>query len=180
VVVLALPALIDSDSERKKAHMNKPANRGFLRAVTILGAALVLATVAAVPSLATAPVGFVSTIVARGTDQSVGNLVLQQGTDVVVGRNVFDVGGWSGWHSHPGGAIVVVVQGQVTLYRSVGNHCDIRTYTAGQSFLERPSDIVNAANSSSGQTIVYATFPGVPAGGSPRIDRANPGTCPGA
>jgi hypothetical protein len=34
-------------------------------------------------------------------------------------------------------------------------------------------------NSSSGQTIVYATFPSVPVGGSSRIDRANPGTCPG-
>jgi quercetin dioxygenase-like cupin family protein len=159
--------------------MNNPANRGLLRAVTILGTAVVLATVFAMPGLATTPSGFTSTIVARGTDQSVGTLVFQKGTDVVVARNVFDVGGSSGWHSHPGGAIVVIVQGQVTIYRSVGNHCDVNTYTAGQTFLERPSAILDAVNSSTGQTIVYATFPGVPVGGLSRIDRPNPGTCPG-
>jgi hypothetical protein len=53
------------------------------------------------------------------------------------------------------------------------------TYTAGQSFIERPSDVVNAVNTGSTVKIIYATFPGVPVGGSPRIDRANPGTCPG-
>jgi quercetin dioxygenase-like cupin family protein len=159
--------------------MFKPANRGLLRTVTILGSALVLATVFAVPGMATTPAGFTSAVVARGTDQSEGTLVFQEGTDVVVARNVFDVGGSSGWHSHPGGAIVVIMQGQVTIYRSVGNHCDVNTYTAGQTFLERPSAILDAVNSSSGQTIVYATFPSVPVGGASRIDRPNPGTCPG-
>jgi quercetin dioxygenase-like cupin family protein len=159
--------------------MFKPANRGLLRTVTILGSALVLATVFAVPGMATTPAGFTSAVVARGTDQSEGTLVFQEGTDVVVARNVFDVGGSSGWHSHPGGAIVVIMQGQVTIYRSVGNHCDVNTYTAGQTFLERPSAILDAVNSSSGQTIVYATFPSVPVGGAARIDRPNPGTCPG-
>jgi quercetin dioxygenase-like cupin family protein len=159
--------------------MFKPAKRGLLRTVAILGTALVLATVFAVPGMATTPAGFTSAVVARGTDQSEGTLVFQEGTDVVVARNVFDVGGSSGWHSHPGGAIVVIMQGQVTIYRSVGNHCDVNTYTAGQTFLERPSAILDAVNSSSGQTIVYATFPSVPVGGASRIDRPNPGTCPG-
>jgi quercetin dioxygenase-like cupin family protein len=159
--------------------MNKPASRGLIRAATVLGAAVVLATVFAMPGLATAPDGFTSAVVARGTDQSEGTLVFREGTDVVVARNVFVVGGSSGWHSHPGGAIVTIVQGEVTIYRSVGNHCDVQTYTAGQTFLERPSAILDAVNSSSGQTIVYATFPSVPVGGSSRIDRPNPGTCPG-
>jgi quercetin dioxygenase-like cupin family protein len=96
-----------------------------------------------------------------------------------VARSVFEIGGSSGWHSHPGGAIVVVQQGQVTLHRAVGNHCDVSTYTAGKSFIERPSDTLDAFNTSSGQTIVYVTFPGVPADGSTRIERPNPGTCPG-
>ena len=98
--------------------MNKPAGRGLIRAATVLGAAVVLATVFAMPGLATAPDGFTSAVVARGTDQSEGTLVFREGTDVVVARNVFVVGGSSGWHSHPGGAIVTIVQGEVTIYRS--------------------------------------------------------------
>jgi len=159
--------------------MNKPANRGLLRAVAILGTAVALATVFVMPGLATTPSAFTSAVVARGTDKSEGTVVFKEGTDVVVARNVFDVGGSSGWHSHPGGAIVVIVQGEVTIYRSVGNHCDVHTYTAGQTFIERPSAILDAVNTSSGQTMVYATFPSVPVGGLSRIDRANPGTCPG-
>ena|SRR5438105_3481992 len=159
--------------------MHKPLNRGLVRAVTILVPALVLAVAVAVPGSATSPVDFASTVLARGADVSSGNLVLQKGTDVVVARNIFEVGGSSGWHSHPGGAVVVVMQGEVTTYRSVGGHCDVDTYSAGQSFLERPSDTLNAVNTSSSQTIVFATFPGVPTGGSPRIDRPNPGVCPG-
>ena len=93
-------------------------------------------------------------------------------------KNVVEVGGYSGWHSHPGGAIVLVQQGEITTYRSVGGHCDITTYTAGQSFIERPSDVLNAVNTGSIQTIIYATFPGVPAGALPRIDKPDPGTCP--
>jgi quercetin dioxygenase-like cupin family protein len=142
-----------------------------------LAMAMLLAAASAAPGLATPAGGFVSTVVGRGTDQSVGTLVLKWGTDTVVAKNVVEIGGSSGWHSHPGGAIVVVQEGQITTYRSVGGHCDVTTYTAGQSFLERPSDTLNAVNTGSIQTIIYATFPGVPAGGSPRIDRPDPGTC---
>ena len=99
---------------------------------------------------------------------------------MVVAVNTFEVGGSSGWHMHPGGAIVVVQQGEITLYHSVGNHCDSTRYTQGQSFVERPSDVQNGVNTGSIQTIVYVLFPGVPVGGSPRIDVAtDPGTCPG-
>lgn len=148
------------------------------RLAIALVASIVLASATAVSGLATSASNFASTVLGRGTDQSVGTLTFQVGTDVVVSKNVVEVGGYSGWHSHPGGVIVVVQQGEITLYRSVGGHCDISTYTAGQSFIERPSDVLNAVNTGSIQTIVYATFPGVPAGGSPRIDRPDPGTCP--
>ena len=108
-----------------------------------------------------------------------GTLPIEQGLDIVVSKITVVPGGSSGWHSHPGGAIAIVQQGELTLYVSVGNHCDITTYTAGQAFVERPSDVVNAVNTGSTDFIVVATFPGVPIGGSSRIDQPNPGTCPG-
>jgi quercetin dioxygenase-like cupin family protein len=108
-----------------------------------------------------------------------GTLPLTQGLDVVVSRITVVPGGSSGWHSHPGGAIAILQQGQLTLYESVGNHCDVTTYTAGQTFVERPGDVVNAVNTGTTDFVVIATFPGVPVGGSTRIDQPNPGTCPG-
>jgi hypothetical protein len=50
---------------------------------------------------------------------------------------------------------------------------------AGQSFIERPGQVADAVNTGSITTITYAIFPGVPVGGSPRIDQPDPGTCPG-
>ena len=108
-----------------------------------------------------------------------GTLPLEQGSDIVVSKITVVPGGSSGWHSHPGGAIVVVQQGEITIYESVGNHCDITTYTQGQSFIERPGEVVDAVNTGATNFILFVTFPGVPVGGSSRIDQPNPGTCPG-
>ena len=82
---------------------------------------------------------------------------------------------------HPGGAIVVIAQGQITTHESVGGHCIVTTYTAGQTFTERPNKPLIAVNEGSTVTISYATFPNVPVGvpGAQRIDLPNPGTCPG-
>jgi quercetin dioxygenase-like cupin family protein len=144
-----------------------------------LGLGAVLIALNAVPGAATQPDRFVSQVLGRGTDVSNGTLPVTQGQDVVIARIVVAPGGSSGWHSHPGGAIVIIQQGQMTTYESVGNHCEITTYTQGQSFIERPGHDLIAVNTGSTETLILATFPGVPAGGSPRIDAPNPGTCPG-
>ena len=160
--------------------------RGLRLGVMTLGFAGLFAAVNAVPGVATPPNSeFHSTIVARGTYVDRGTLPLTMGLDIVVSQIVSNPGGSSGWHSHPGGAIAVVgcagtgCHSEVTLYESVGGHCVITKYTQGQTFLERPGDVVVAINTGTTDTIIYATFPGVPVGGLPRIDRANPGTCPG-
>jgi hypothetical protein len=118
--------------------------------------------------------------------------------EIVVTKNTAKPGGTSGWHSHPGGAIVVIQSGQITTYRSAGrdesedgNHdgnndgnssCIITTYMAGQSFIERPGEPLNAKNNGLTDTIIFATFPGVPVDASghtlQRTDEPNPGTCP--
>jgi len=148
-------------------------------AVLTVGLAGLFVAFNVVPGAATPSVGFTRQTLGRGTYMSNGSLPLEQGLDVVVSKITVVPGGSSGWHSHPGGAIAIVQQGELTLYESVGNHCDVTTYTQGQSFVERPSDVVNAVNTGSTDFIVVATFPGVPVGGSSRIDRPNPGTCPG-
>ena len=164
-------------------------------AVITVGLAGLFAAVNAIPGAATAPVGLTSEVLGRGTNVSHESLPLRQGMDVVVLRNTLSHGGSSGWHSHPGGAIVVVQQGEITIYASVakgddergrgqvdedgGSRCVITRYTKGQAFVEAPGEVVIGVNTGSTDTIIVATFPGVPVGGASRIDQPNPGTCPG-
>ena len=166
--------------------MGPPTRRGVGLALLTLAIGLAIVAVTILPGAATPAVNSTSTVLARGTGRSNGTLALQRGTDVVTVMNTFAAAttttsaGSSGWHSHPGGAIVVVAQGEITIYRSVGSQCDSTTYTAGQSFVERPADVQDGVNTGTIETIVYVTFPGVPVGGSPRIDvPTDPGTCPG-
>jgi len=83
-----------------------------------------------------------------------------------------DVGGDSGWHSHPGFVVGIVKSGSVSI--TVG--CVTTLYVAGQTFLETgnvPTDARNA--SSTDQLVVEATY-FVPKGVLTRRD-ANPPHC---
>ena len=149
---------------------------------TILGMAIVallLAGAAVFKARATPPSGLVNLPLARGTNVSNGTIPLQFGTDVAMAQITVDTGGSSGWHSHPGGAIVVLKQGSLTVYRSVGGRCETTTYGAGQAFVARPGEVADLLNTGAVPYVLFVTFPRVPQGDSARIDEPNPGTCPG-
>lgn len=158
-----------------------PTGRKIRLALTTLGFAGLIVALNAAPAGATLPIDFKGQILGIGTLQSNGSLPINAGLDVVVAQNTVQPHGSSGWHMHPGGAIVVIAQGQITTYESVGNHCVVTTYTAGQAFTERANKPLIAVNEGSTVTITVATFPNVPVGiaGAQRIDLPNPGTCPG-
>ncbi len=148
-------------------------------AVGILLLALALSGVAVIRARATPSSGLTNLPLARGTNASDGTIPLQVGTDVAMVQITVDPGGSSGWHSHPGGAIVVVKQGSLTVYRSIGSQCEIATYGAQQAFVERPGEIDQVINTGTIPYVLFVTFPNVPQGDSPRIDQPDPGTCPG-
>lgn len=177
--------------------MNTFTRRTGRLAVVTVGLVGLLAAFNAVPGAATPPVGLTSQLLGRGTYMSHGSLRLGQGLDIVTSRITVAPGGSSGWHSHPGGAIVVVQQGELTVYRSLGKgddeqgqsqsdqekgdrfpHCVITTYVQGQSFIERAGELDQVVNTGSSDYVLVATFPDVPVGGPSRIDQPNPGTCP--
>jgi hypothetical protein len=149
----------------------------------------VLIAVSTVPGAATDPSsGFVPTLLGHGKLKE-GSLRVKPGAEVVVVRNDIAPGASSGWHSHPGGAIVVVVSGQVTTYKVAkgddteengGSRCVVNTYTAPVAFVEDPGVVLDAKNITNNATVVIATFPGVPALGQQRTDRPkpNPDPCP--
>jgi quercetin dioxygenase-like cupin family protein len=153
--------------------------RNWWRWVLVLGAAVSLVVIEATPGTATPPAGVTTVPLARGTDQSVGTIPLQQGTDIAASQITIDLAGSSGWHMHPGGAIVIVKQGQVTVYRADGSECDATTYTAGQAFIERPGEVHDAVNTGSIPYVAYATYPRVAPGSPTKVDMPDPGSCPG-
>jgi quercetin dioxygenase-like cupin family protein len=142
--------------------------------VVVVGVAVYVGNV-----LATPPSGLTNVPLARGTDVSNGTIPLQVGTDVAMAQITVVPGGSSGWHSHPGGAIIIVKQGSLTVYRAIGSQCQTSTYSAGQAFIERPREVDQVVNTGTVPYVLYVTFPRVPQGDSARIDEADPGTCPG-
>ena len=155
--------------------------KGFKSAAAAGSLLLVLALsgVAVIKARATASSGLTNTPLARGTSASNGTIPLQVGTDVAMVQITVNPGGSSGWHSHPGGAIIVVKQGTPTVYRSIGGQCRSTTYGAGDAFIERPGEVDDVLNAGTAPYVLYVTFPRVPPGGSARIDEPDPGTCTG-
>jgi quercetin dioxygenase-like cupin family protein len=144
-----------------------------------IGLAGVVIAMTLAPSGATLPVGLTNQPLARGTNASDGTIPLKAGSDVAVAQITVGPGGSSGWHSHPGGAIVVVQHGSLTVYKSVGSQCQSTAYTAGQAFVERPGEVNQVINTGTDPYVLFVTFPRVPQGASARIDQPDPGTCPG-
>ena len=165
-------------SSSRSKDESASAGSGSLSSAGVVTAVTVAATVA--PSWATPPIGLENIALARGTNMSHGTIPLQFGTDVAMAQITVQPGGSAGWHSHPGGAIVVVKQGSLTVYSPVGPKCHNTTYSAGQAFIERPGEVDNVLNTGTIPYILLVTFPRVPQGASPRTDcPAGPRHVPG-
>ncbi len=157
----------------------------------ILLMAAAIPTALAGVALATPGVGAVGTIMARAgfADPVDIKLKIQEGQrqeiiqvrgaqDTVMQQIVIAPGGSTGWHSHPGPAIVLVKAGELTLYSSEDPTCTGRTYTAGQAFVDSGQGHVHIArNLAQSQTELWVTYLDVPPGESVRIDAPDPGTC---
>ena len=145
--------------------------------IVLFGALVALAS--AGTALATPPSDLTQVALARGTNVSDGTLPLQVGTDVAMAQITVNPGGSSGWHSHPGGAIIIVQEGTLTVQGSIGSQCETSTYSAGQAFIERPGEVDDVFNTGTAPYVLFVTFPRVPQGESARTDVPDPGTCPG-
>jgi quercetin dioxygenase-like cupin family protein len=88
-------------------------------------------------------------------------------------------GGTTGWHTHPGPAVVVIKSGSFTLYDGDDPTCTGGVYSAGQVFIDPGRGHVHIGRNEGSQNVeLYVTFLDVPVGESPRIDAAAPGNCP--
>jgi quercetin dioxygenase-like cupin family protein len=59
------------------------------------------------------------------------------GTDVFIQHVRLGQNAPTGWHTHPGPALVTVVKGSLTYQDAMSNRCNNITYAAGEGFVDR-------------------------------------------
>jgi hypothetical protein len=97
--------------------------------------------------------------------------------DLAVQRIVFQPGGQSGWHTHPGPVFVQVVSGVMTFYESDDPECKPIVRSAGEGYLdlgEHPHIARNESGAVAENLVTYFAPPGA----TLRIDADAPGNCP--
>ena len=136
--------------------------------IVLVGAVALIPVGAA---LATAGSGFKDrTVVARGTLEGQFKLKLRDSSspgDVVVQRFVLGPGGQSGWHLHPGPAVVTVKAGELTLDQE---DCSTSTYAAGKVVIEPTDDVHRVRNVGTSDLEFYVTFLDIPVGSLQRVE----------
>src|SRR5262245_53181822 len=155
--------------------------RGIKLLTAVVAGLLVITGVA----LATPGIGILGIVHARGTNADELNIHSAEGiklktqgpVDFVTQQITIAPGGKTGWHSHPGPVLVTVKSGALTLVYADDPTCAGRTYTAGESFVDRGVETVHTArNLGTTPVELWATYlvPGAP--GAPfRIDASDPG-----
>ena len=151
--------------------------------------------------LATPAVGFVTTTVASGRFGEIDLLhrtIIPESTendrrakvwlslqktegpsDLYVQSNVWQPGGTTGWHTHPGNSLIIVTAGTVTEYDGPDPECKPHVYTRDMTFVD-PHGHGNHVHIIRNEGNVVArttTIQLIPAGATRRIDVADPGNC---
>ena len=153
---------------------------------------MVTALFHATPAMATDPVGFTSTTIAKGrfapidvssyfiSDKGKLWLSLQKTigkSDGYVLNNVWQPGGSTGWHTHLSHTLIIVTAGAVTQYEGDDPSCTPHVYTAGMTFVDRGGRHVHIVRNEGTVEAQVIAVRLIPAGQPGRIDAADPGNC---
>jgi quercetin dioxygenase-like cupin family protein len=98
-------------------------------------------------------------------------------TDAYVVDNKIAVGGTTGWHSHPGPSLIMVVAGSVTNYLGDDPTCTGHTYSAGQGFIDEGSGDVHMLRNEGTVPAETIAVQLLPKDAPRRIDVPDPGNC---
>jgi quercetin dioxygenase-like cupin family protein len=149
--------------------------------------ALALVAVAAVPALATPPVGVSLEVIAVGTFDDIdayaktgdwkANIDTKGASDLHVLRVTIQPGGTFGWHSHPGPSLVIVTAGTATFYFGDDPKCTQHVVPSGKTFIDQGHDVHVVRNEGT-VPLVNVVISLIPEGAPRRIDEPNPGYCP--
>ncbi len=99
-------------------------------------------------------------------------------SDVYVQSNVWQPGGSTGWHTHPGHSLIIVTVGAVTAYDGDDPTCTPHVYTPGMGFVDPGGDHVHNLRTEGPVVAQTVAVQLIPASAMRRIDAPNPGYCP--
>ena len=152
----------------------------------LLSAVIVTGLIYTGTARATPAIGFVGTTVALGRfgdidvfNQATANTgpnwmsmqKTQGDSDLYVQNNVWQPGGTTGWHSHPGHSLIIVTAGKVTDYESNDPGCKPTVYTKGMGFVDSGGDHVHNIRNESDEVASTVAVQLIPAGAARRNDR---------
>ncbi len=154
----------------------------------LIALALVVGALTAVPALATPPVSVTTEILGAGTFDELdvsaktgawkARIDTKGESDLNVVRVTFQPVGHTGWHTHPGPSLIMVMSGTVTEYEGDDPSCTPRVHPAGTTFVDPGNHLHLVKNESTTDQAVMVAVPLIPAGAPRRIDAPNPGVCP--
>jgi len=98
-------------------------------------------------------------------------------SDVWVVDNKLVPGGTTGWHSHPGPSLILVVAGTVTNYTSDDPSCTGHAYSAGQGFVDPGGTHVHILRNEDSLPAETIAVQLLPRDAVRRIDAPDPGNC---
>jgi quercetin dioxygenase-like cupin family protein len=178
--------------------VDAPKTRMKLSLVSAVALVLVGVTVLVIrPARATPQAGVSSVTLAHGTfdeidvfaktDIDPGNrtdywkaMINTKGTThLYVLQNTVLPGGSFGWHSHTGPSLIIVMSGVATEYEGNDPSCTPRLHPAGTTFVDPGEATGHLVRNEGSVNLVVTVVRPVPEGAVQRLDRDNPGYCPG-
>jgi quercetin dioxygenase-like cupin family protein len=113
-------------------------------------------------ALATQPKGVTPTPLSRATlgkfeaeNNSIEVESQRTSADFALAKVVIEPGGTTGWHHHPGVALVSVNSGVVTEY---DKNCNKSVFKAGEGFFETNGEVHVVHNQGKADAVLYVTF----------------------
>ena len=98
-------------------------------------------------------------------------------SDLYIQNNIWQPGGTTGWHTHPGHSLIIVTEGTVTEYGSDDPECKPHIYTQGMGFVDHGGDHIHLIRNESTTQASTIALQLIPQGADRRIDAPPPQNC---
>jgi hypothetical protein len=99
-------------------------------------------------------------------------------SDLYVQSNVWQPGGSTGWHTHPGPSLITVTAGTLTDYLAGDPECKPHVYSStGMTFVDHGGHMTHIVRNEGNVVAQSIAVQLIPAGAARRIDVADPGNC---
>jgi quercetin dioxygenase-like cupin family protein len=106
------------------------------------------------------------------------SLQTNRASDFIIQQVGYDLGGYSGWHSHPGPVMITIKRGTATWYEGSDPDCTPHVYPAGTAFVEPTGAPHSVQNESDVEEMEINDAIILPVGEPQRIDEDQPVNCP--